>query len=124
MFQQTLADRGLTRRHRQVLHNLATAGPHDARTLTEKLRPFWDEGAVTLDEVTTDLEARRWITHDATSGTYAATPEGGTAHAEVERLVTATRRRLMTDVTDEEYVGTVTVLARMCSNLEPSPTGR
>ncbi|MFH9225433.1 MarR family winged helix-turn-helix transcriptional regulator [Streptomyces lydicus] len=121
-FHEALADRDLTRRHWQVLHNLATYGPHDAATLTDKLRPFWGEGAVTLEAVTTDLEARGWIACDAPSGTFAATTEGNRAHTEVEALVRATRGRLMAGLTDDEYLGTVTVLARMCDNLEASPT--
>ncbi|MGW9048460.1 MarR family winged helix-turn-helix transcriptional regulator [Streptomyces lydicus] len=121
-FHEVLSDRDLTRRHWQVLHNLATDGPHDAATLTDKLRPFWSEGAVTLEAVTTDLEARGWIACDAPSGTFAATAEGNRAHTEVEALVRATRGRLMSGLTDDEYLGTVTVLARMCENLEASPT--
>ncbi|MEU3619446.1 MarR family winged helix-turn-helix transcriptional regulator [Streptomyces sp. NPDC006872] len=117
-FEQSLADRSLTRRHWQVLHDLAATGPHDAATLTERLRPFWGEGAITLDEITSGLRARGWITHDVNAGTYTATPEGGEAHTEIEELVKATRTRLTTGVTGEEYVGTVTVLARMCRNLE------
>ncbi|AOP48308.1 MarR family winged helix-turn-helix transcriptional regulator [Streptomyces lydicus] len=121
-FHEALADRDLTRRHWQVLHNLATYGPHDAATLTDKLRPFWGEGAVTLEAVTAGLEARGWIARDAPSGRFTVTAEGRRAHTEVEALVRTTRGRLMTGLTDDEYLGAVTVLARMCANLEAGPT--
>ncbi|MFF7411703.1 MarR family transcriptional regulator [Streptomyces lydicus] len=121
-FHEALSGRDPTRRHWQVLHNLATYGPHDAATLTEKLRPFWGEGAVTLEAATTALEARGWIARDAPSGTFTATAEGNRAHTEVEALARATRGRLMTGLTDDEHLSTVTAPARMCDNPEASPT--
>jgi hypothetical protein len=117
-FEHALAGLGLTRRHWQVLHNLAAVGPFGAAALAEKLRPFWGEGAITLDAVTSDLTAREWISYDAGTGTYVATPVGVEAHVEVEGIVKETRVRLLDGVTDDEYTATVAVLARMCTNME------
>src|SRR5258705_7644487 len=51
----TLAAEDLTRRHWQTM-NFLHAGPSDARALAEALRPFWGQGAITLDEVLCDLQ--------------------------------------------------------------------
>lgn len=117
-FDRTLGESGLSRRHWQVLHALATNGPLDSATLTARLRPFWDQDAITLDEVTSDLTARGWITLETASGGYSTTPAGELGHTEVERIVVATREQVTAGVTDEEYEAAVTVLARMCDNLE------
>ncbi|MFD8981428.1 MarR family winged helix-turn-helix transcriptional regulator [Streptomyces sp. NPDC059564] len=116
-FDRALGESGLGRRHWQVLHVLVTDGPHDSATLTARLRPFWDQDAISLYEVTSDLTSRGWITHEAEAGTYAATPAGERGHTEAERVVTATRSRVTAGVTDAEYAATVTTLARMCDNL-------
>ncbi|MGO4456954.1 MarR family winged helix-turn-helix transcriptional regulator [Streptomyces sp. M-16] len=117
-FDRALTASDLTRRHWQVLHALASHGPQDAAGLTARLRPFWDQGAITLDEVTSGLSARGWIARDPDAGTYALTTAGDRGHADAERLILATRGSVTAGVTDEEYAGAVTVLARMCANLE------
>ena len=53
----TLAAEDLTRRHWQTM-NFLHQGPSDAPGLAEALRPFWGQGAITLDEVLSDLERR------------------------------------------------------------------
>ncbi|MFB0631416.1 MarR family winged helix-turn-helix transcriptional regulator [Streptomyces sp. AB3(2024)] len=117
-FDGALAASDLTRRHWQVLHTLAGDGPQDPAGLTARLLPFWGQDAITLDEVASGLTARGWIALDPGAGTYALTASGDRGHADAERLVMAARDRTAAGVTDEEYLGAVTVLARMCANLE------
>ncbi|GLV83008.1 hypothetical protein Slala03_26970 [Streptomyces lavendulae subsp. lavendulae] len=117
-FDLALAAQDLTRRHWQVLHALTTDGPRDPAGLAARLLPFWDRDAITLDEVTSALAARGWIALDPDSGTYALTAEGDRGHADAERLIMTARGRMAAGVTDEEYLATVGVLARMCANLE------
>ena len=59
----TLAAEALTRRHWQTM-NLLHQGPSDAPALAEALRPFWGQGAITLDEVLSDLEHQALVTND------------------------------------------------------------
>src|SRR5215207_8212002 len=91
----TLAAEDLTRRHWQTM-NFLHQGPSDAPALVEALRPFWGQGAITLDEVLSDLERRALVADDG--GRYALTAAG--------------------PVTREEYLATMEVLQRMTANLE------
>ncbi|MBP8537493.1 MarR family winged helix-turn-helix transcriptional regulator [Streptomyces sp. MK37H] len=116
-FERALAGSGLARRHWQVLNCLA-AGPRSADELAEALRPFWGEGAITLDEALEALRSRGWVTRAAEDGPYSLTPPGADGHAAVAERVGATRRRLMDGLTDEQYLETVRVLSRMAGNLE------
>src|SRR3954454_8630751 len=59
----TLAAEGLARRHWQTL-NLLHAEPSAEPELAEALRPFWGQGAITLDEVLSDLEHRGLVVND------------------------------------------------------------
>jgi hypothetical protein len=111
----TLATADLTRRHWQTL-NFLHAAASDAPALAEALRPFWGQGAITLDEVLNDLERRALVANDA--GRYALTAAGNATRAAIAEHVDVTRRRLVEGVTREEYVATMQILQRMTANLE------
>jgi hypothetical protein len=114
----TLADEGLTRRHWQTM-NYLFEGPSDAAAVAEALRPFWGQGAITLDEVLGDLERRTLVVNDG--GRYALTDAGKATRAKIAEQVGVTRRRLVDGVAREEYLATVKVLQRMVANLEGAP---
>jgi DNA-binding MarR family transcriptional regulator len=111
----TLAAVDLTRRHWQIM-NFLHEGPSDTPALAEALRPFWGQGAITLDEVLSDLGRRALVANDR--GRYALTATGKAARATIAERVDATRRRLVDGVTREEYLATVEVLQRMTANLD------
>jgi len=115
-FEQTLSDRGLTRRHWQVLNTLSTA-PRTEAELAEALRPFWAEDAITLTDVLADLTARRW-TDSARPDAYTLTPAGSDAHSAVAEQIGRTRRRLLDGLSPDDYRSTVRVLRQMSTNLE------
>jgi DNA-binding MarR family transcriptional regulator len=121
-FGRALAEHDLSRRHWQVMNVLAEAA-RDRRGLAEALRPFWGEQAVTLDEVTGDLERRGWVAQGG-DGRYALTPAGQDGHAAVAERVDAVRRRAADGLTREEYQMAVRVLARMADNLERAATAQ
>jgi len=114
----TLAAEDLTRRHWQTM-NFLHQGPSDARALAEALRPFWSQGAITLDEVLSDLESRALIVNNG--GRYALTAAGKASRAKIAGHVDITRHRLIDGVTQEEYLATLEVLQRMAANLEGAP---
>jgi hypothetical protein len=114
----TLAAEDLTRRHWQTM-NFLHEGPSDAPALAEALRPFWGQGAITLDEVLSDLERRALVVDDG--GRCALTAAGKATRARIAEQVGVTRRRLVDGVTREEYLATVEVLQRMTANLEGAP---
>jgi DNA-binding MarR family transcriptional regulator len=116
----TLAAEELTRRHWQTM-NFLHQGPSDAPALAEALRPFWGQGAITLDEVLGDLERRGMVVNDG--GRYTLTAAGKATWAKLAEQVDITRRRLVDGVTQEEYLATVKVLQRMTANLEGAPAG-
>jgi DNA-binding PadR family transcriptional regulator len=116
----TLAAEDLARRHWQTM-NFLHEGPSDAPALAEALRPFWGQGAITLEEVLSDLERRALVAGDG--GRYALTAAGKATRAKIAEHVDVTRRRLIDGVTREEYLATVDVLQRMTANLEGAPAG-
>jgi hypothetical protein len=116
----TLAAEELARRHWQTM-NFLHQGPSDASALAEALRPFWGQGAITLDEVLSDLERRALVAGDG--GRYALTAAGKATRAKIAGHVDLTRRRLVDGVSREEYLATVEVLQRMTANLEGAPAG-
>jgi hypothetical protein len=117
-FDRSLASHRLARRHWQALNTLA-GGPLDDERLAEALRPFWTQGAVTLDEVLGELERRGWVARDE-AGRAALTPEGRAGHAAVAERVAQGRRRTMDGLTPNDYRAAVGVLRRMAGNLERS----
>jgi hypothetical protein len=114
----TLAAESLARRHWQTM-NFLHEGPSDAPGLAEALRPFWGQGAITLDEVLSDLERRALVVAD--EGLYTLTPEGRATRAKIAEKVDVTRSQLVDGVAREEYLATVQVLQRMTANLEGTP---
>src|SRR5215471_12935216 len=85
--ERAFAEEKLTRRHWQIM-NVLRQSPQKEAWLTEAIRPFWDHGAITLDDVTSELTRRGWLTQDVTG------------------------------LTEEDYYGAVRVLQRMAENLE------
>ncbi|MFD8380245.1 MarR family winged helix-turn-helix transcriptional regulator [Streptomyces sp. NPDC059679] len=116
-FERILSDSGLVRRHWQVLNTLST-GPKPLGELAEALRPFWGEGAITLDEVLDGLGRRGWVVQEGAEGPYALTSLGAEGHAAVAERIGEARRRIIEGVSDEEYLATVGVLRRMAENIE------
>jgi len=114
--ERTLAEQELTRRHWQIM-NVLHESPQQETGLTEAVRPFWGPGAITLDEVTSELTRRGWLTQDDT-GRYALTPAGQAGHTAVEQKVRGIRSTLVTGLTEQDYRDTVRVLQRMAENLE------
>jgi DNA-binding MarR family transcriptional regulator len=114
--ERTFAEQKLTRRHWQVM-NVLRESPQQETGLTEAIRPFWGAGAITLDEVTSELTRRGWLTQDDT-GRYALTPAGLAGHAAVQKKVHGIRSTLLTGLTEQDYHGTVRILQRMAENLE------
>jgi DNA-binding MarR family transcriptional regulator len=92
---------GLTRRHWQVLHALATGTEHDAD----------------VDVVVSDLVGRGWVVRLGADG-IRLTPEGTVAHARVQRAVGRVRRHVADGLSRNEYERTILVLSRMVSNIE------
>ena len=114
--ERAVAEHKLTRRHWQIM-NVLRESPQQEAGLTEAIRPFWGPGAITLDEVTSELTRRGWLTQDNT-GRYALTPAGQAGHAAVEQKVHGIRSTFLTGLTEQDYRGTVRVLQRMAENLE------
>jgi len=114
--ERTFAEQKLTRRHWQIM-NVLRESPQQEAGLTEAVRPFWGPGAITLDEVTSELTRRGWLTRDDT-GRYALTPAGQAGHAAVEQKVHGIRSALLVGLTEQDYRETVRVLQRMAENLE------
>ena len=92
---------GLTRRHWQVQHSLATGTePEDD-----------------VDAVVSDLVGRGWVVRLGTGG-VGLTPEGAAAHDRVNRAVGRVRRHVADGLSRSEYERTILVLSRMVDNIE------
>ena len=115
-FDRTLADHDLARRHWQTL-NVLSRGPLDGEHLEQELRPFWTDGAITLNEVTHELIRRGWVAR-RDDGLYALTAAGEAGRAALGDRVRLSRRLLMDGLTRDDYEATVAVLRRMAGNLE------
>ena len=92
---------GLTRRHWQALHSLATG--------TE----LEDD----VDTVVSDLVGRGWVVRLGT-GRVGLTPDGAAAHDRVNRAVGRVRRHVADGLSRNEYERTILVLSRMVDNIE------
>ena len=92
---------GLTRRHWEVLHSLATGTDLE------------DE----VDTVVSDLVGRGWVARLGT-GRVGLTPEGAAAHDRVNRAVGRVRRHVADGLSRNEYERTILVLSRMVDNIE------
>ncbi len=121
-FERDLARWSLTRRHWQVLHTLATH-PADQAAIRDALAPFWTDETITLDQVVNDLQIRHWA--QRATEHLALTPEGETAHAEINAQIQASRARMMKDLTAQDYATVVRLLEAMTTNLTTrrSPPG-
>lgn len=111
-FERTLATRGLTRFHWQVLNLVADAATIARSELLASMRAFVDRAG--LEVLIQELADRGWLTSAAS---LALTDDGRSEHAAVAALVQATRLRLMQGTTAEEYQTVVRVLERMIGNL-------
>jgi hypothetical protein len=92
---------GLTRRHWEVLHALATGAELE------------DD----VDTVVSDLVGRGWVARLGT-GRVGLTPEGAAAHDRVNRAVGRVRRHVADGLSRNEYERTILVLSRMVDNIE------
>ena len=114
--ERALAEEQLTRRHWQIM-NVVRNSPLGPAALADALRPFWAPGAITLDQVTSELAGRGWLTRDA-AGQYALSPSGQAAHAAVQEKIYGIRAQFLTGLTEDDYLHTVHMLQRMAANLE------
>jgi DNA-binding MarR family transcriptional regulator len=103
---------GLTRRHWQVLHSLATGTEQEADVATA-LADFPGD----VDTVVSDLVGRGWVVRLGAAG-IRLTPEGTAAHARVSRAVGRVRRHAADGLSRNEYERTILVLSRMVANIE------
>lgn len=116
MFDHTLADFGLGRRHWQTLNVLA-AGAQPETALADAMAPFWgDAGGPTRAVVLRDLVRRGWIVSDDMR--YSLTPSGESAHRQIAERVQRARQRATTGLSAEEYANTLDTLERIAANLE------
>ena len=103
---------GLTRRHWQVLHSMATGTEREADVATA-LADFPGD----VDTVVSDLVGRGWVVRMGT-GRVGLTPEGAAAHDRVHRAVGRVRRHVADGLSRNEYERTILVLSRMVDNIE------
>ena len=103
---------GLTRRHWQVLHSLATGTEQEADVRTA-LADFPGD----VDVVVSDLVARGWVIRLG-PGRVGLTLDGAAAHARVFRAVGRVRRHAADGLSRNEYERTILVLSRMVANVE------
>ncbi|MFK0243212.1 MarR family winged helix-turn-helix transcriptional regulator [Amycolatopsis azurea] len=99
--EKTLATKGLTRRHWQVLNTIDSGTQVD-----EALSPFGERG-----ETVADLRARGWV------GDGGLTEAGREVHLRLKAEVGEFRKRATDGISDDEYRTTVGVLERMAANL-------
>ena len=114
--EQAFAEEDLTRRHWQIM-NVLRESPQGLAGLSEAIRPFWGPGAITLDKVISELNARGWLTRDD-AGRYQLTLVGQAGHAAIETKMHDIRSTVLTGLTDDDYQRTVQVLQTMAGNLE------
>jgi DNA-binding MarR family transcriptional regulator len=103
---------GLTRRHWQVLHSLATGTEQEA-----EVRAALADFPGDVDVVVSDLVARGWVARLG-SGGVRLTADGTAAHARVQRAVGRVRRHAADGLSRNEYERTILVLSRMVDNVE------
>ena len=103
---------GLTRRHWQVLHSLATGTEQEADVATA-LADFPGD----VDTVVSDLVGRGWVVRLGT-GRVGLTVDGAAAHDRVHRAVGRVRRHVADGLSRSEYERTILVLSRMVDNIE------
>jgi len=99
--ERTFAEEKLTRRHWQVV-NILRESPRDAPALAMAIRPFWEPGAITMDEITGELADRGWLTRDD-ERRYTLTAAGQAGHAAVKQKVLGIRATLLTGLSKQDY---------------------
>jgi DNA-binding MarR family transcriptional regulator len=107
-----VAGEGLTRRHWQVLHSLATGTEREADVRTA-LADFPGD----IDSVVSDLVARGWVVRLG-ADRVGLTADGAAAHDRVSRAVGRVRRHAADGLSRNEYERTILVLSRMVANVE------
>ena len=107
---QTLASRGIGRRHWQTLNLLAEA-PRTVAEAGAELAPFLDPGD--MAGVLADLERLGW----AAGPRYALTRTGSAALESLRGEVARVRRRATDGLSEDNYRTTVATLRRMAENL-------
>ncbi|MGY1752373.1 MarR family winged helix-turn-helix transcriptional regulator [Blastococcus sp. SYSU D01042] len=107
-----VAGEGLTRRHWQVLHQLA-AGVDQEPVVVAALADFPGDASAVVG----DLARRGWVDRPA-AGLLHLTADGAAAHDRVSRAVGRVRRHTADGLSRQEYERTVLVLARMVENVE------
>jgi hypothetical protein len=103
---------GLTRRHWQVLHSMATGAEHEA-DVAAALADFPGD----VEAVVSELVGRGWAARLG-AGRVALTSDGAVAHARVSRAVERVRRHAADGLSRNEYERTILVLSRMVANIE------
>ena len=103
---------GLSRRHWQVLHTLATGTGHEADVAAALADSPGD-----VEVVVSDLVGRGWVARLG-AGRVALTADGGRAHDRVSRAVERVRRHAADGLSRNEYERTILVLSRMVANVE------
>lgn len=112
-FADALRADSLTRRHWQVLNTIAL-GARSLEDVDERLAPFVaEEGS--MAPLLAEFRERGWLTD------FTLTDAGRAAHTRVEATINNVRTEITAGISDDEYVATVRVLARMASNLESRP---
>jgi DNA-binding MarR family transcriptional regulator len=117
-FSRSLADRRLTRRHWQVLNTLAQ-GQASAAEITKALAPFLRDDPTEQAATEADLIDRGWVSHDS-DGRLRLTPQGRSAHQQVQEHVQQTRGLMLHGISADEYATVIAILSRMATNLETS----
>lgn len=107
---QTLASRGIGRRHWQTL-NLLAETPRTLPEATAELAPFLEPAE--MSEVFADLERLGWVA----GSPYALTAPGSAALESLRAEVSRVRRRATEGLSEDDYQTTVTTLRRMAENL-------
>jgi DNA-binding MarR family transcriptional regulator len=114
-FDRALASQQVARRHWQAMNVLARGGVADVDALSEAMRPFWTEDAITISQMVDDLLERGWIEQHADG--LRLTAEGEAARSAVAEQVAVIRTRVTAGLAPEEYESTVRALAKMSDNL-------
>ncbi|MDS1268986.1 MarR family transcriptional regulator [Lipingzhangella sp. LS1_29] len=116
-FDQLLRQRSLGRREWQVMRAL-NERPLRPDDLDAEFTPFMASAAPDLETVVAELVARGLVRRDPTSGMLHLTERGEQVHTELWAEVRASRDRMTSGISGQEYQATIDVLARMAGNLQ------
>jgi DNA-binding MarR family transcriptional regulator len=107
-FVRLLAEEGLNRRQWQILNTIAS-GARSVGEIDEAAKPFLIEES--FQPVVDSLAALGWVTE------YQLTPVGRTAFDSVSGKVHAFRAKVISGMSEEEYVTLVRLLERVAANV-------